>query len=161
MDEEVLIAAVRASLAAITSARFFETERGYQGALLVELHKRLDLKDQKIVEQEYQKNMREHGLDIRPDIIIHEPFETGRYAARTEGNIAVMELKVKASKKEASDDIDSLRQMIEVLNYPIGFFINIASVKTCAELVPDAMKDHIVCLAVSLKDGKTEVIGGQ
>jgi hypothetical protein len=97
---DALVACVTESLAAITAPRFFQTERGYQGALLTQLDRRLRLPDHAIIEQEYQKQAGLHGLTIRPDIIIHEPFDPGRHAGRTEGNLAAVELKRKATPSD-------------------------------------------------------------
>ena len=63
-----LLTIVRESLLAVSCPRYYETERGFQGALLAELNSRLpslQLADA-IVEQEYQKRMPEHGIRIRP-----------------------------------------------------------------------------------------------
>lgn len=115
---------VRDALTAINNPRFFETERGFQGELIAHLAA-LQLPDQAILEQEYQKRQREHGLTIRPDIIIHEPYDPKRHAARTEGNYAVLELKLNATPGEALEDFHSLATMIKVLHYPLGIFVNI------------------------------------
>ena len=64
----------------ITEPRFFATERGFQGELLAELRARLHeayFPGDPVVEQEYQKRMREHDIRIRPDLIVHIPFERG------------------------------------------------------------------------------------
>jgi hypothetical protein len=157
LDSEI-IACIRDSLSAITAPRFYQTERGFQGELLVQLSRRLPLLDQEIVEQEHQKRLRDHGLTIRPDIIIHEPFDPARHAARTEGNRAVMELKLNATRAEAAEDLESLAVMIQVLRYPLGVFVNIASSVTYADLVPRAARGRVVAFAVTLKDGKPSLI---
>jgi len=161
MDRELLLANIRKSLASISVPRFFETERGFQGALLAELTRRIPkyvLPDGAIIEQEYQKRLAEHGLTIRPDIIIHEPFDPNRHADQREGNLAVLELKLRASKDEAAEDYKSLSKMIEVLRYPLGLFINIASDATYVELIPRGAKTHIVAFAVSLREGHVRVV---
>ena len=155
---ETMIANFRESLAAITNPRFFETERGFQGELLVQLTKRFQLLDCAIVEQEYQKRQQAHGLTIRPDIIIHEPFDPQRHGARTEGNLAVIELKRKASVGKATQDFKSLADMIQVLHYPIGFFVNIGSTVTHGNLVPPEARGRIICFAVSLVEGNVSLI---
>lgn len=48
--------------------------------------------------------------------------------------------------------------MMEVLAYPMAIFINIASEATHAAPVPEDWKGRITCLAVSLHDGKPQVI---
>ena len=154
---DVLIG-VRDALAAITVPRFFQTERGYQGALLGQLHERLRLPDYAVVEQEYQKQAGQHGLKIRPDILVHEPFDFERHVARTEGNVAVIELKLRATAADALADFQSLRSMLEVLRYPLGVFVNIASVVTHADLVPQDVRGRIVCFAVELADGAAQIV---
>lgn len=149
---------VRDALAAIKTARFFQTERGFQGELLAQLAARLQLPDHAILEQEYQKRQQEHGLTIRPDIIIHEPYDPNRHAERTEGNHAVLELKLNATPDEALADFHSLATMIKVLRYPVGIFVNIASDATYAELIPEDVRKQIITFAVFLVDGNTKVI---
>ncbi len=64
---------------------------------MAQLTRRLQLPDYAIVEQEYQKQADLHGMTIRPDIIIHDPFNPTRHHVRTEGNLAVVELKLRAT----------------------------------------------------------------
>jgi len=153
-----IVDCIRDSLTAITAPRFFQTERGFQGELLVQLSRRLHLIGQDIVEQEYQKRLRDHGLTVRPDIIIHEPFDPSYHGARTSGNRAVVELKVNATAAEAAEDFESLAAMIQVLRYPVGVFVNIASSVTHANLVPKAVRRHVVAFAVALQEGKPHVV---
>src|SRR5256886_12182198 len=115
ISDDDFLACLRESLAAITAPRFFQTERGYQGALLTQLTGCLQLPDYGIVEQEYQKKARLHSLTVRPDIIVHEPFNPDRHGARTEGNVAVVELKLRATPADALADFESLRAMLDVL----------------------------------------------
>jgi hypothetical protein len=158
MDPDVLIAAFRESLTAITVPRFYQTERGFQGELLQQLSRRLNLEDPAIVEQEYQKSQHVHGLTIRPDIIIHEPFDPARHATHREGNLAVAELKLAASPAQADGDFESLGLMLSKLDYPTGLFINIASSNTHANRVSRKWHGRIVCFAVALVHGQTRVI---
>jgi hypothetical protein len=154
---ETVLEGIRNSLAAIGAARYFESERGFQGALLVQLEQHLQLPDQTLVEQEYQKRQQEHGLKIRPDIIIHEPFDASRHASRSEGNLAVIELKLRASEDDARGDFESLATIMRTLQYPLGVFINIASFETYAQLTPEDMKGRIVAFAVVQNQGRTRV----
>lgn len=74
MNNETLLDHICTALAAVVAPRYFETERGFQGALQSELDRVLpkhQLSAGAIVEQEYQKRLMFHGLQIRPDIIIH------------------------------------------------------------------------------------------
>lgn len=99
---EGLLNIIRESLSSIVNPHFFKTERGFQGELNSELRQRLPSLeiDGAIVEQEYQKRMREHGFRIRPDIIIHIPFEQSELNSRKEGNFVVIELKKTRLKKK-------------------------------------------------------------
>lgn len=161
MSRELILAAFRKSLEAVTSPRFFQTERGFQGALLAQLAKHVPTElfaPDTVIEQEYQKRLSLHGLSIRPDIIIHEPFNTKRHADRSEGNIAVVELKLKATEKEAVADFNNLIAMTEILNYPLAVFINIASSATHSDHIPIEAEGRIVAFAVSLNDGCTTIV---
>jgi len=160
ISTEDVLRSIRDSLAAITAPRFFDTERGYQGALLGHLEGRLQLPDYAIVEQEYQKQAGLHGLTIRPDIIIHEPFDSERHCARTDGNLAVVELKLRARPAEALGDFQSIRLMLDTLQYPIGVFINIGSTLTYAESLPEHIRERVVCFAVVLVNGAVQLTEG-
>jgi hypothetical protein len=159
IEPAYLLACIHDSLAAITNPRFFDTERGLQGELLAQLTARVALPDQAILEQEYQKSANLHRLTTRPDIIIHEPYDPERHLNRTEGNVAVVALKLRATANDAIDDFKKLADMIRVLQYPLGIFINIASATTYGHLVPANLRWRVVSFAVALHDGKAQVIG--
>lgn len=161
MDHETMIAHIRRALETISHPRFFETERGFQGALLAALEKNIPdhvLPPGAVIEQEYQKRLGQHGLNVRPDIIIHEPFDAIRHATRQDGNLAVVELKRNASPADARGDFDSLEKMMAALNYPMAIFINIASEQTHAGLVPDAARGRLTCFATSIREGHAHVV---
>lgn len=161
MDTDALLSHIETALRTIKHPRFYETERGFQGELLAALHKTLPdgfLEPGIVIEQEYQKRLQQHGLAIRPDIIIHEPFDPTRHKGRDDGNIAVIELKLDASANEAKEDFGSLATMLEVLAYPVGVFINIGSVRTHADALPQAAKGRITCFAITLQDGSVHVV---
>ena len=153
MDQ--ILEIIRASLSSITNPRFFETERGYQGELGGELRNRLPLLeiDGAIVEHEYQKRMKDHGFKIRPDIIIHVPFEHSIYTSREEGNFVVIELKHQGTEEEALTDYESLSSMCEILGYPLGVFINIDSDKTYFGNYHGPLKERLRSFGVRLKSG--------
>lgn len=157
MDE--LINIIRESLVAINHPRFYETERGFQGAFLAELGQRLPALqwDGAIVEQEYQKRMPDHGIRIRPDIIIHIPFDEDIHNLRTEGNFVVFELKLNASEVEALPDYENLSNMCEALGYPLGVFINIGSSSTHLSQYQGPHKGKLHAFAVRLHGGLVEV----
>ena len=147
MNVEMLLAAVRDALQSIAEPRFYATERGYQGQLLVELSHRIPQcfsERYPIVEQEHQKTLEIHGLNIRPDIVIHEPFDPLVHANRREGNYAVFELALRAGPAKATDDFASLESMLDVLGYPLGIFVNIAHNRTHLELAPASIRGRIV-----------------
>lgn len=154
MDQ--ILEIIKASLSSITNPRFYETERGYQGELGGELRNRLPLLelDGTIVEQEYQKRMKDHGFRIRPDIIIHVPFERSIYTSREEGNFVVIELKHQGTENEALADYESLSRMCEVLGYPLGVFINIDSDKTYFDNYHGPLKERLRSFGVRLDGGQ-------
>ena len=157
MDE--LLNIIRESLVAVTHPRFYETERGFQGAFLAELGRRIPALQWKgaIVEQEYQKRMRDHGINIRPDIIIHVPFEGGHHSSRREGNFVVFELKLNASPEEALPDYEHLSNMCEILGYPLGIFININSSDPHLHLYHGPHKEKLHAFAVRIQVDQVEV----
>jgi hypothetical protein len=110
------------------------------------------------LQQEYQKQAGQHGLTSRPDIVVHEPFDPKRHCARTEGNVAVIELKLRATAAEALADFRSLRSMLDVLRYPLGVFVNIDAAVTHAELVPQDVRGRIACFAVMLADDGPQIV---
>lgn len=151
------LSALDESLRSISEPVLFGDERGFQGAVLHELNARLGrgvLPDDPVIQQEYQKRIRAHGLKIRPDIIAHIPFERGVVQGRDEGNFVAIELKRRATAKEATQAFASLTQMKEFLHYPLTVFINVDSDETHAALCPASLADQTVCLAVRLVEGK-------
>lgn len=148
------------ALGAIDETRLFEDERGYQGELLQELAIRFaegGFPGQPIVQQEYQKTLPMHGIRIRPDIIIHIPFERGGLADRRQGNFVAIELKRDASEKTARQAFGNLQAMNEALAYPLTIFINIDSNSTCMEFCPESISGQTVCFSVCLADGMPKV----
>ena len=130
----------------------YENERGFQGQLLIELSRRLPTGSLQgaILEQEHQKTLVRHGLTIRPDIVIHEPFDPAVHRSRKDGNVAAIELKCRASPRQASDDFENLILMLSALRYPIGIFINIGHSRTHAERVGGHSRGRIVAFSTTL-----------
>lgn len=126
---EEILECIRSSLSSIDHPRYFDTERGFQGALSNEISKRLPQLGLRgaIIEEEYQKRIKEHGFGIRPDLIIHIPYDYSELEGRDQGNFVVIELKMQATVREAIEDYRKLSKMCDVLKYPLGVFINIAS----------------------------------
>lgn len=156
------VVALEESLQSILEPVLYGDERGFQGELLHELNARLGhgvLLDDPVIQQEYQKRIRHHGIKIRPDIIVHVPFERGLVGGRDEGNFVAIELKRKATPKQARQAFASLAKMKKVLKYPLTVFINVDSEETHAPLCPKSIADQTVCFAVWLHDGKPVVKG--
>jgi hypothetical protein len=146
-----MIDAITKALASITNPRFYETERGFQGAFLASLEGVIPnaaLPGGAIVEQEYQKRLQLHGIKLRPDIIVHVPTPIG--GIRSNENFIVFELKLAASGKEAQGDFESLDSIIAALDYPIGVFINIAAEETYAEEYTGPFRHRMQFFAVRL-----------
>ncbi|NMM02323.1 hypothetical protein HHL24_30915 [Paraburkholderia sp. RP-4-7] len=152
MEREKLIRDFRTALSSIVEPRLFETERGFQGALLAEMHRLVPLPVGTVIEQEYQKRLRQHGLSQRPDIIIHEPFDPTRHRTPADGNHAVVELKLRATAAHAIVDFDKLSLIRDVLEYPLAIFVNIGSAITHANVAPPSLHGFLVCFAV-YRDG--------
>lgn len=161
MDIELLIQAIREALAAIVDPRLYDTERGFQGRLLAELHTRIPMLlpvDHAIIEQEHQKTLARHGITLRPDIIIHQPFNPAIHANRREGNFAVIALKLRAGPKKAAQDFGDLVTMLDVLRYPIGIFINVSHTRTQIQHAPAQAHGRIVAFATRLTANGVGVI---
>lgn len=161
MDLDSLLQAIRNSLLAIVDPRFYESERGFQGQLLVELSSRvpeLMPRNRGIIEQEHQKTLLNHNLTIRPDIIIHEPYDPEIHANRRQGNFAVIELKLYAGPKKAVEDFKSLYSMLTVLEYPVGIFININHTRTQVNHVPAEARGRIVSFATRLTQNGAQIV---
>jgi hypothetical protein len=126
-----LIGTLLAAIDRVREPRLFHTERGYQGQLKSELDRLLDLNaadlTRPIVEEEYQKQARRHGLRLRPDIIVHVPFDRGLTSTRRHNNYLVVQAKLSAKQAKANEDFMKLETICSTLNYPLGAFVNIAS----------------------------------
>jgi hypothetical protein len=164
MDTAALLTHIETALRSISHPHFYEDERGFQGELLVALRKSIPeqfLPEGAVVQQEYQKRLWRHGLKLRPDIVIHEPFEFTEYESRKEGNYMVIALKRNATPARAAEDFADLVAMCDILEYPAATFINIASSKTYADSLPDSAKGRITCFAVAPgADGQVSLARG-
>lgn len=162
MDDKQLLNVIAAALTSVADPHYYEDERGFQGEFYAQLRLRLQelvLPEGALLREEYQKRLAQHGLRIRPDIILHEPFHPGRHLGRGKGNHAVMELKRRATRSTTADAFSNLVAMIDTLNYPLGVFINIDSSRTWIESVPDSHRTRIACLAVHLDgNGDPQVV---
>jgi hypothetical protein len=158
---ESFIAILRESLSAIREHRYFESERGYQGALIAELQARLTgigLPGDPIIEQEYQKTIPEHGITIRPDLIVHIPFGRKTVRSRADGNFVAMEIKRRATRVQAIEDFGSLGVMKAKLHYPLTIFLNLDSSETHATQCPKDIAAQTICIAVRLVEEDPVVV---
>jgi hypothetical protein len=157
------VSVLRQALQSIVEARFYHSERGYQGALAAELATRLTAlhiwPGNPIVEEEYQKRLDVHGLRARPDIIIHIPFERGSMADRHQGNLAVIELKRRARREAAFSDFDKLLHICSTLSYPLGIFVNIDAKDTFLQHYDAPHVSRLKAFAVRLVDGLPTIEG--
>jgi hypothetical protein len=159
-DRKPFLILLQQALESIGEEQLFNDERGFQGALLQELNRRLPegvRPEDPMLQQEYQKRLLRHGIRIRPDIIIHVPFERGVAESREEGNFVAMELKRRATSKTAKGAFANLVKMKKALKYRLTIFINIDSDETCAALCPESIAGQTFCFAVSLEGGRSVV----
>jgi hypothetical protein len=157
---EQFLTILQEALGAIREGRFFATERGYQGELITELRQRLRqaaFPGDPVIEQEYQKTLPNHGIAIRPDLIIHIPFERKVTGRRSQGNFVAIEMKLRATPTDAVEDFESLVAMKEKLGYPITIFLNLDSAETYADRCPKSIAPQTVCFAVHLRQNEPVV----
>ena len=150
---------LREALEAITEPRFFETERGFQGELLAELRAtRLPegrFPGDPVVEQEYQKRMREHGIRIQPGLIVHIPFERDLTRVRRDGNFVAVEIKRDINAVPAA--FENLALIARSLDYTLTVLVMVNSPDTCAGQCPADIAPKTVCFAAQLENGKPVV----
>jgi hypothetical protein len=146
---------IQQALRNVRNSQFFTNELGYQGEFLAEIRRLLPhagLPDNTIVQQEYQKRLADHGINVRPDIIIHVP--TAPRGDRTRENFAVFELNRSAGPAEVQEDFDNLDTVLNALGYPLAVFVNIASRRTQAMHYRGDFKDRLHCFAVRLANAR-------
>lgn len=155
---DTLIAAIKR----IKEPRLFASERGYQGQLVSELDRLFgDPGDiaRPLVEQEYQKRAKVHGITFRPDIIVHVPFDRGVSPTRQHDNYLVIMLKLSANQKRANEDFAKLSAICSALDYPLGALVNVSSADLWLPHYPrkrgEKFKLHE--FAITLRDGRLEI----
>lgn len=155
---------LRSALLAIQEPRLYSTEREFQGELLAQLRARLGdvpiWPGSPAVEQEYQESAAIHGLEHRPDLIIHSPFDRGLFEHKGQGDYVVIELKRRAGKQTAETIYAQLGQMCTLLDYAMGILINVDSDQV---FFPDASSTAVERLhgfAVELRDGRVYLLEG-
>jgi hypothetical protein len=156
-----LMNALLEAIGRIKDPTLFADERGYQGELkskldhALSLHLREDDFASPQVREEYQKNAEHHGIRLRPDIIIHIPFERGVSPTRKHDNFMVILLKRSAGKAKADENFKSLETICSVLDYPVGVSVNVSSSKLwlpqLAPEIPSCFTLHEI--AVNLEHG--------
>jgi hypothetical protein len=154
-----VIEATERALRDVKHARFFENERGYQGQFYCQLQAQLKalgcLPNDALLEIEYQKSAR-HGIYQRPDIILHIPAKRNEEVRQS--NFAVWALKRSASAAEAQEDFRKLDEMFELLDYAVGFFVNIDSCETWRGSYGGRFPNRVVGFAVQLEGPDVQVI---
>ena len=153
---ETLIKAIKR----IKEPRLFNSERGYQGQLKSELDRLLEVRDPQfdhpLVEEEYQKSAEHHGINLRPDIIIHIPFDRGVSPTRKHDNFLVILLKLAANEIKAFENFEALETICSGLNYPIGVAVNVRSNRLFLQKYAAKRKGpyRLVEVAVDLVEGR-------
>jgi hypothetical protein len=154
----VTLTIISEAIRSVRNPQFFTTELGYQGELLAEIRRRLpdvDLPGDAIVQQEYQKRLADHGINVRPDIIVHVPAQPG--SDRTQGNFVVFELNRSAGPTEVQEDFANLDTAMQTLQYPLAVFLNVGSGRTQATHYHGPFKERLHCFAVRLTNGRVRV----
>lgn len=160
MNDQKFLEVFRQSIKSIEDKRYFSTERGYQAELYCQLKERLNptwIQSKAILEVEYQKTEEKHGIKLRPDIVLHVPFESGQYNNRLSGNYIVIELKLRANERKAKEDFKKLNSIFQELNYPLGIFLNINSDKTFCDRYFGNYGQRLHCFAVKLANNEVIV----
>ena len=151
---EIVITALKE----INSPRFFKTERGFQGRFTIALYKKLGenniFPNGTIIEEEYQKSLKLHGIKQRPDLIIHVPIETSHSSNRKENNYVVFAFKLSGNKTKVLKDFEKLNELIEKLDYSLGIFININSLNSFLGEYQGPNKDKIHEFCIKQSNGK-------
>lgn len=153
-----MLTIIREAIRSVRNPQFFTTELGYQGELLAEIRRRLPdagLPGDAIVQQEYQKRLADHGINVRPDIIVHVPTRPG--GDRRQGNFVVFELNRSAGPTEVQEDFANLDTAMQALQYPLAVFLNVASGRTQASHYGGAFRDRLHCFAVRLANGGVRI----
>ena len=146
------------SIGQVRHRRYFETERGYQGALAGYLNRELEIAGQLgnvIAEEEFQKTIQAHGFRYRPDIVIHTPAASDGNVR--EGNRLVILLKLNSDERRARGDFAILDEFLSELDYESAAFINISSNLTYATDYDGPHRDRVHFLAVCHTANMTQV----
>ena len=115
------------------------------------------IRDSHLIEHEYQKSLKEHGIKIRPDLVLHVPFEKSVFESRTEGNLAVIELKLHGTENKCIEDYQHLSEMCEKLDYKHGIFINIGHTEHHFDRYTGPFKERIHAFSVNIDQGLVSI----
>jgi len=144
----------------LTNERYWKSERAFQSefyCFLKEQHETINLFPKgAILESEYQKKLDEHGLRLRPDLIVHMPTEITHANVR-KNNYLLIQFKVHATLRKAIADFKKINDLIRILDYPIGIFINVDSEgkEFLASYSRGEYKQRIHEISVYREDGET------
>ncbi len=161
MDE--LIEYIVLALREITVSRYFNTERGFVAEFYCQLRNQLKettiFPADTILESEVQKRVSQHfGMRQRPDIILHIPVETGYTENTNQNNFVVFAFKLHADPDDMKDDFMKLDEMIDILNYHYGVFINIGSYPEISlSNYKGPFPDRILDFSIRLNNNKVEI----
>jgi len=162
MNQEKIIKIVAKALKNMDSSRFFKTERGFQGRFACALYERFDAKkifqDDTIIEEEYQKRIKNHGTRLRPDLIIHVPVESTHSSDTTENNFVVFAFKKQADEDKAKEDFKKLDEIFRVLKYPLGIFVNINKAKSFLNKYSGSFKNRIHEFCIRQTNDKLDIL---
>ena len=157
-----LIEILHTALNRIHEARLFATERGYQGQLRGEIDNLIGERNallRPLVEEEHQKRLGDHGTRLRPDIIVHVPYERGVSPTRRHDNYLVILLKLSAGRSKAHEDFDRLARMCSALDYPLAAFVNVSSTHLWLPAYERPQGPFTLFeFAVTLVDGKPHIV---
>lgn len=162
MNQNAFLQLLRNALQAIQEPDCYSTEREYQEEFLTQMRARLD--DDLIwpgapaVEEEYQESAVVHGLEFRPDLIIHSHFERGLFEHRRQGDYVVIELKRHASKQAAETAYAQLDRICSLLDYAMGIFINVDSDQVFFPEFSSRAGDRLHGFAVELRGGRVHLL---
>ena len=162
MNTNAVIEIVIEALKKVNNPRFFKTERGYQGRFACAMYEVMGNKeifpDDVILEEEYQKRLKEHRTRRRPDIIVHIPTEISGLANTSKNNFVVFAFKKNATPEKAGNDFKKLDFMFKKLDYPLGIFINIGTLHTHIDKYRGNYKERLHFFSVVMKNVELKIV---
>lgn len=154
MNPHIFLELVVTAFKTVSTPRFYKTERGFQGRFACALYKVLDARgifpDDLIIEEEYQKSIKDHGIRLRPDLLIHIPVESSGIEGRDKNNFVAFAFKKNASANDAKSDFNKLEEIVEKLNYLLIIFVNLNSESALLKYYSGQYKDRIHGYAIEI-----------